>query len=297
MIKLLRFIFQFAFVVLMLIACGESYKDRQRQTRQERDRLRIEDSLSLKIGVMPTLDCLPIFVAKDCGIFDTLAVDVRLFHRNAQMDIDTAFVGGSIQGGVSDSVRVERMVKGGTALTVVGSTVANWQLITKRSARLKELGQLGDRMIAMTRYSATDYLTDFVLRDVKTGATVYRVQINDVPLRLKMLLNNEMDALWLPEPHATTARLHKNVVLWDTEKHGQHLGVLAFRNNALSNPRIRNQIELFMKAYNAACDSLNNRGLQHYGSLIEKHCIVDERTVKALPNVKYRPLRISTSEP
>ena len=297
MIQLMRQILLAAMVIMMLAACGQSYKERQRLTRQERQRLKTEDSLALKIGVMPTLDCMPLFVAKECGIFDTLGVDVRLRHRNAQMDIDTALIGGSIQGAVSDSVRVERMRKSGTALTTIGRTATSWQLITNRTARLKELSQLGDRMIAMTRYSATDYLTDYVLHNVKTQATVYRVQINDVPLRLKMLLNNEMDALWLPEPQATTARLHKNVVLWDTEKQRQYLGVFAFRNKALSDKRIRKQIDVFLKAYNTACDSLNSRGLQHYGSLIEKHCGADKETIKALPKVKFHPLSISSPQP
>lgn len=286
-----QFVFTALFLVL-LVSCGQSYTERQRISRQERQRLKTEDSLALKIGVMPTLDCLPIFVAKECGLFDTLGVDVRLRFRNAQMDIDTALVGGSIEGAVSDSVRVERMRKNGTALTSVGQTTASWQLITNRTARLKELSQLGDHMVAMTRYSATDYLTDYVLHDVKTQATVYRVQINDVPLRLKMLLNNEMDALWLPEPHATTARLHKNNVLWDTNKHQQYLGVFVFREKALADPRIHKQVDIFLKAYQSACDSLNSKGLQYYGKLIGKYCEVDDETINTLPKVKFKKLSV-----
>lgn len=280
-----------AFVV-MLAGCGQRYSERQRLTRQERQRQKTADSLALKVGVMPTLDCLPLFLAKESGIFDTLGVDVRLFLRNAQMDIDTALIGGCIEGAVSDSVRVDRMIKKGVPLTSIGPTSASWQLITNRSARLKALSQLGDHMVAMTRYSATDYLTDYVLRDVKTQATIYRVQINDVSLRLKMLLNNEMDALWLPEPQSTAARLEKHLLLWDTNEHQKYLGVFAFRNKALADKRIYAQVELFMKAYNTACDSLNSRGLQHYGRLIETYCDVGSETVNALPKVKYSRLSL-----
>ena len=51
-------------------------------------------------------------------------------------------------------------------------------------------------MIAMTRHSATDYLSTLVIDSVKTKYDVYRVQINDLNIRLRMLLNNEMDAAW-----------------------------------------------------------------------------------------------------
>ena len=286
----LRNIFVCGWCIALVVACGQSYETKQRMTRAERAKLKTADSLALKVGVMPTLDCMPLFVAKERRLFDTLGVDVRLRMRKAQMDIDTALIGGSVEGAVSDSVRVARMRSRGTALTEVGTTNTSWQLVGNRSARLKEVKQLGDKMVAMTRYSATDFLTDYVLKGVKTTATVYRVQINDVPLRLQMLLNNEMDALWLPEPQATTAREHGHTVLWDTEKYNLWLGRVVFRDKALGDARVKKQIDVFKQAYNMACDSLNQRGVSAYADLLMKYCQTDQKTLDALPKVKFRKL-------
>ncbi len=286
----LRNIFVCGWCIALVVACGQSYETKQRMTRAERAKLKTADSLALKVGVMPTLDCMPLFVAKERRLFDTLGVDVRLRMRKAQMDIDTALIGGSVEGAVSDSVRVARMRSRGMALTEVGTTNTSWQLVGNRSARLKEVKQLGDKMVAMTRYSATDFLTDYVLKGVKTTATVYRVQINDVPLRLQMLLNNEMDALWLPEPQATTAREHGHTVLWDTEKHNLWLGRMVFRDKALGDARVKKQIDVFKQAYNMACDSLNQRGVAAYADLVVKYCQTDQKTLDALPKVKFRKL-------
>ena len=286
----LRNIFVCGWCIALVVACGQSYETKQRMTRAERAKLKTADSLALKVGGMPTLDCMPLFVAKERRLFDTLGVDVRLRMRKAQMDIDTALIGGSVEGAVSDSVRVARMRSRGTALTEVGTTNTSWQLVGNRSARLKEVKQLGDKMVAMTRYSATDFLTDHVLKGVKTTATVYRVQINDVPLRLQMLLNNEMDALWLPEPQATTAREHGHTVLWDTEKHNLWLGRVVFRDKALGDARVKKQIDVFKQAYNMACDSLNQRGVSAYADLLIKYCQTDQKTLDALPKVKFRKL-------
>lgn len=286
----LKKLFICGWCIALVVACGQSYETKQRMTRAERAKLKTADSLALKVGVMPTLDCMPLFVAKERRLFDTLGVDVRLRMRKAQMDIDTALIGGSVEGAVSDSVRVARMRSRGTALTEVGTTNTSWQLVGNRSARLKEVKQLGDKMVAMTRYSATDFLTDYVLKGVKTTATVYRVQINDVPLRLQMLLNNEMDALWLPEPQATTAREHGHTVLWDTEKHNLWLGRVVFRDKALGDARVKKQIDVFKQAYNMACDSLNQRGVAAYADLVVKYCQTDQKTLDALPKVKFRKL-------
>ena len=286
----LKKLFVCGWCVALLVACGQSYETKQKLSRAERARLKTADSLALKVAVMPTIDCLPLFLADDHRLFDTLGVDVRLRLRKAQMDIDTALIGGSVEGAVSDSVRVARMQNRGTALVELGTTNTSWQLIGNRSARLKEVKQLGDKMVAMTRYSATDFLTDHVLTGVKTTATVYRVQINDVLLRLQMLLNNEMDALWLPEPQATTARLHGHTVLWDTQKHNLWLGRVVFREKAMNDDRVRKQIDVFKRAYNMACDSLNQRGVAAYSDLVAKYCQADQKTLDALPKMKFKKL-------
>ena len=59
-------------VFVVLAGCGPSYNETKMQQQAELAKERKEDSLALKIGVMPTLDCLPIYVAKDYGLFDSV---------------------------------------------------------------------------------------------------------------------------------------------------------------------------------------------------------------------------------
>lgn len=271
----------------LAISCGKSYDEQRRLSRAERARLHREDSLALKIAVVPTLDCLPLFVAKERVLYDTARLDLRLRYFTAQMDCDTAVAGRSVEGLVSDLVRTERLKREGTPLQYVSATNANWRLFTNRKARIKKLDQLGDKMVAMTRYSATDYLTDVALQGVKTSSVVFRIQVNDVFVRQAMLLNNEMDAMWLAEPQATVARLNGHPSIYDGQKKGVKLGVIAFRDDAMKDKRRKVQIDLFEKAYNAACDSLNKYGIPHYYELLHKYYKLDERYVKALPKTRF----------
>lgn len=270
-----------------MAACGPSHEERKYRSYLQYLEERRQDSLALKVGVLPTMDCLPLFVAFDDSLFRQQGIDVRLKMRQAQLDNDTAFAGGSIEGMVSDLVRTERLRRQGTGVRYVAATNADWQLLTNPKARIKERSQLGDKMIAMTRYSATDYLSTLALKGVKTTAMVYRVQINDVGVRLRMMLNNEMDALWLTEPQATAARLFGAPVLYDTRKHDIRLGVIAFREQALADRNRQRQLAGFLKAYNAAVDSINLHGVAHYASVIGKYCGCDAKTIKALPKLKY----------
>ena len=167
------------------------------------------------------------------------------------------------------------------------ATDAHWQLYANKHARIKELSQLSDRLIAMTRYSATDLLTDRALKKGKTKYPGYKVQINDVKVRLQMLLNNEMDALWLMEPQATVARRTGANVLMDTRKDSLTLGVLAFRVDVMADDRRYQQIETLLKAYDAAVDRINSNGIKTYAPLIHKYMAVDEQVIDALPAMRY----------
>jgi len=276
--------------MLLLLACGQSYEETKRITRQQRREALRRDSAALKVAVMPTLDCLPMFVAEHHQLFDTLNGGVRLKYFKAQIDCDTALERKRVEGSVTDLVRALRLAKRGTPLRYVAATNAYWQLVANRNARIHQLKQLDDKMVAMTRYSVTDLLSDYVVDSVKLdGEHVFRVQINDVDVRMQMLRNNEMDALFLTEPMATEARMDKHAVLLDTRRLDMQMGVIAFREVEMRRPERHKQLELFTKAYNAACDSINKYGVRHYRDLMAKRCGVRPAVVDSLPkDIRFR---------
>ena len=276
--------------VLLVTACGKSYEETKREAAENRREAMRKDSAALKVAVLPTLDCLPLYVAEYYQLFDTINGGVRLKRFMAQMDCDTAMERGRVEGTVTDLVRAIRMQQRGTKLRYVTVTNAYWQLITNRNARIHQLKQLDDKMVAMTRFSFTDMLTDRVVDSVKLKQErVFKVQINDVNVRMQMLQNNEMDALWMTEPQASIARLMKHPVIFDSRTTKIQPGVLAFREKEMRHPERSKQLQLFVKAYNQACDSINRNGFKRYRDIIVKECKVRKEWVDSLPDVKQNP--------
>jgi NitT/TauT family transport system substrate-binding protein len=266
-----------AVTVLLMVACGQSYEETKRITREQRREAFRRDSAALKIAVMPTLDCLPLFVAQQYELFDSVEGGVRLKFYMAQMDCDTAIQRGRVEGVVTDLVRAMRIDQQGVKMRYVAATNAYWQLLTNRNARIKQLKQLDDKMVAMTRYSATDLLTDCARDSVKLAAErLYKVQINDLNVRVQMLMNNEIDALWLPEPQATQARIMKHSLVLDSRNVSLNLGIMAFREKEMRRQARAKQLALLIKAYNQACDSINKNGIAHY-----KQIFIDRYQMKA----------------
>ena len=268
---------------LVLFSCGQSYEETKRIIRAQRLKMAREDSAALKVAVLPTLDCLPVFLAKDHQMFDTV-VDIRLKRFTAQMDVDTALMNKRVEIGVTDLVRAERMKKLGDSLQYLTSTNAYWQLVTNRGARIVDLKHLDDKMLAMTRYSVTDLLGDLAVDSAKLKPErVFRIQINDVNVRLKMLENNEMDALLLTEPHASQARYLKHKVILDTRKQDMQMGAFVVQGKGMDDKNRQQQLKVFREGYNRACDSINKYGVGQYKDLVMKYCNVKETAVEGLP--------------
>jgi len=283
--------------ICLVVGCSESYEETKRITRAQRLKAMREDSAALKVAVLPTLDCLPIYLAKEHQMFDT-AVDIRLKLFTAQMDIDTALVNNRVEVGVSDLVRIERLKKQGDSLRYLTSTNAYWQLVTNRGARILDLKHLDDKMLAMTRYSVTDLLGDLAVDSAKLKTErVFRIQINDVNVRLKMLENNEMDALILTEPQAAAARMLKHKVLMDTRKLDMEMGVIVSQWKGMDEGNRAKQLRAFMRGYNKACDSINQYGIESYAQLIAKYCRVKPEAVAQIgKDLKFHRIALPREE-
>ena len=243
---------------LLVVACGQSYEETKRMTRQQRKEAARKDSAALKIAVMPTLDCLPMYVAQYHELYDTIHGGVRLKYFTAQMDCDTALERGRVEGMVTDLVRATRIARRGTKMRFSAVTPAYWQLITNRNSRIRQLKQLDDKMVAMTRYSVTDMLADRAVDSAKLDKDhVFKVQVKG--------LKFTMDDV------ARRAGISKKTIY------------VAFRDKEMQRQARREQFDLFVKAYNQACDSINKYGLKHYRELIIKRCKIRKELVDSLP--------------
>lgn len=270
--------------VLTLVSCGKSDKELQAERQAQKVAEREAYQKAYKIAVMPTMDCLPAYLLKDSLLYDTAKVDIRLCRFNAQMDCDTAMIGGSVQAAFSDLVRTERLKHRNKVLMhYLTDTNLNWQLIADKDSKLKQLSDLSDKIVAMTRFSGTDLLTDMAVKKAKPKYQVFRVQVNDVLVRLAMLQNHEIDAYWFSEPQITKALAADNNSLFNSEDAAVHLGVVAIMD------KVRRQDEeaAFAEAYDKAVEQINKNGVKYYSALIQKYMKVDESVVRALPDIKY----------
>ena len=266
-------------MLTLLIGCKNAADEAERQRREQQR----QDSLALKVAVTPTLDCLPLYIAEQQGWFEREGVSVQLRPYTAQMDQDTALVRHRVEGMTTDLHRLEWIREQGMEVCQVATTSLKWQLISNKTARIKQLRQLDDKMVAMTRRSATDWLASHIADSAGLKPErLFRIQVNDVHVRLDMLLTGIMDAMFLPEPQATVARRDGHYMLLDTDSMGLHLGVIVFSEQAMADTMRQRQVEQFLKVYRMAVDTIAASGLQPWGQLIADKCRVPKEVISEI---------------
>lgn len=231
------------------------------------------DSLALKVGVSQRIDCLPAFYAESEGLFDSLGVSVKLVNYTSLLDCDVSLRRRTIDGAFTDEKRVAYLkIHDNVRLSKSFSTDMQWQLVASHSSRVQRVSQLADKMVAMTRFSATDYFCDLMTDSMKSRSKVfYRIQVNDVDLRLKMLLNKEIDAAWLPEPQASVAIRSGGNVIMKSGRQGKDLSGLYFLEALNADGRKAQQIKTFVKAYDEAKAKIAAMNKKQYSELVNRY--------------------------
>ncbi|MBQ7141852.1 MAG: hypothetical protein IJR84_02155 [Bacteroidaceae bacterium] len=248
-----------------------------------------EDSTAIKLGVLPTMECLPFYYADSIGLFDSLGVNVHLVTFDAAMDADTAFVNGKIDGIVTDLVKAcIWQGQGDTAMVAMVGELRMW-LITAPKARLLKAESLREKIVGITRHSAVDYFADKILESVKLQSIdLNKPQINNIRLRGLMVDQDQMDGAILPEPYASEAVARGAKRLNGTEEMKVANLMCVLFNDSIHRARKR-EIENIRNVYDQAVAALNADTLSNVLEYIPK----EHRTAMPDTLFRYSPLHVS----
>ena len=231
----------------MLASCSQ----RQEATQFKADSTGI-DTTVLHIAVMPAINCLPVYYAERTGLADSLGLGMELLRYQAQMDIDTAIINGYADIAFTDLIRAQKLGKTGVAITPFASCDEALSLISLKTKRVKQVNQMKEQMIAVSRLSATDYWCDKVLDSTRTSYDdIYRPQINDVRLRAEMLRQGLIDAAMMGEPYATWMTMLGHKRLFQSK--GKQPLLYAWANISAT----KGQQKAFLELLNEATDRMS----------------------------------------
>jgi NitT/TauT family transport system substrate-binding protein len=244
------------FLIVLLILSAACSRKKTIKTPAKTETKVKADSAQLVFAVLPTLDCLPFYIAAKQHIYDSLGIHVNVVVYRSQMDAEQSVLKGKSDGCATDMFRVGLLQSQKEPIRFLFTTNREWQLVANKVLRISNIGQINDRMIGITRNSSTDYLCDFVVSHLKPNNQILRAQINSVVVRLEMLENNQIETAFLPQPMAFIARKHGHTVLPLSADLCKGFCGFAISSRIMKSPEYRNKLNIFLKGYNIAVERL-----------------------------------------
>jgi len=226
---------------------------------QEKD---AKSSPPIQFGTLPVIQALPLFVAAEKGYFKEAGLNVELVPFNSAMEKDVALSAGQISGYFGDMITPIVLTANGTLVKIVAAyfNIKNEQrmfaILASPKYPKKDLQSLASAGIACSSNTMLDYLMTRLLGNKGIAANkINLVEVKSIPIRLQMLMSEQVPAAVLPEPLVTLAEMKGAKVIIDDRGTGMTGTVLVFSDQFLAkNP---DTVKTFIKVVQKANDFIN----------------------------------------
>lgn len=185
----------------------------------------VEDA-TLKIGVLPILDALPMFVAEAQGYYQSAGISVTFVPVSSAAERDQLMQAGQIDGMINDLVSTVLYNKDTQKISIVRfartatADAAQYSILAAKDSGITTVAQLKGVEIGISEGSVIAYTTDRLLQaEGLTSADIKTIAIPKIPDRLNLLASGQLKAANLPEPTASLAVQQGAVVIVDDHTH------------------------------------------------------------------------------
>lgn len=256
-------------VMSLTCSCGKGKKKPVRTAKTEKIRA------DLRVGVMPVMDCLPLYYASENRLIGKDAGHVELVTYFSALQCAAALRDGKVDMAYISQPEAIWLRGQGCRIRALASTDCDMTVVTNRSKRLKKLSELSGRTIAISRHNPSDLLLDEIA--TITGIKPYyllRPQINNIVVRRQMLDDGQTDAAVLPSPYDMISIKSGNKKVYESGKLKIRLGTFAAHDTVIAAKATR--IKTLLTAYDEAAGKLNAGKARTDSILIKKYKLKPE---------------------
>jgi NitT/TauT family transport system substrate-binding protein len=224
---------------------------------------------TITLGVMSSMDYLPLAIAQREGYFEKHGVDVNIQKFISATERDVALQSGVVDGVVTDYTSAALVKSGGFELKLTSKCQAPFYIVAGKETGINNLSELKEKKVAVSQNTVIDFCVDVALNSVGLAETdVEKVEINKIPLRLEMLRNNKIDATGLPDPLGLIAESEGNKLLVSMDSLGYTVTGIVFTQKAIDDKG--EAIKLMYKAYNDGVDYLKSHSINDIKDILVK---------------------------
>lgn len=249
------------------------------------------DSTTLKIGIMPSVDYLPIAVALEQGFFKR---PIKLVRFSSPMERDAALQTAEVDASVTDYMGAMLLHAKGLPISLSVACQGSFRLVFGRDDKLTDIPHLRGKHIGLSSNTLIEYATERALVDATGKPLPYtRVEVQKIPIRLEMLRSGELDAAILPEPFASTGQalgLHAIEVPGGLT---QGITGLLFQNKVLERS---DDLRAFVAGYNEAVSFMQSHPRSAWIGALGKLLGITKQQAEQIQLPDYQPVTAPSPE-
>ena len=232
-------------MIISLVGCG---------AKEE-----VKENNTIRLGVMSAADSAPILLAQEKGYFEEEGVNLELEIFSNGATKQSSIQAGELDAAMLSMIQFLNNVKGGLQAKITTTTDGMFPIVLAKNYEEKEDVKVGLMEVSVINFLADQYLTDY---------NVEKVYINEMPVRMQMLMEDKIDMAVLPEPLASNAQLKglEKRVYGDPDDFTPN--AIIFTDEFIkNNPKT---VEGFHNAYNKAVEDIINNPDEAKDILISK---------------------------
>ena len=222
------------------------------------------EPVPVRVGVLPILDSLPMYVADAQGYFADEGIDVEFVPVSSAPERDQLMQSNQIDAMINELVSVLFYNKNSTEVVVVrfartaSKTSPVFRIVAAESSGILTIDDLKGVPIGISEGTVIEYTTDRILeRAGFSPDEIVIIAVPKIPDRLNLLASGQLDAANLPDPAASLAIFNGGkVIIDDTSYPEVGHSVISFDKGFIeSNPEI---VRGFLYALERAVEDINS---------------------------------------
>jgi len=232
----------------------------------------------VRIGVLPTEDSLPLWVAADEGMFEEAGLDVEFIDFQAAAERDAAFTAGEIDAFMGDMIAAALLEQGGSGVTIgtvmLGSTAAEGRfgIAVPADSAYQDLTALAGVPVGTSSGTIQEYVLDGLMRQAGVPQDkVAKEEVKKVPVRFDLLMKGQLKAAALPEPFLSLAEAQGAKTLAEDTK-GENISqtILGFSDEYLAAEGGIESMSKLLDVWDEAVDVVNADPEAYRATLVEQ---------------------------
>ncbi len=222
-----------------------------------------EPQRPLRVALLPIIDSLPFYVAKERGYFRELGLKVKAIPVASGLERDQLMQAGAIDGMLNEMITTANFNRNGIQVKTVWSVrkarsqSPMFRVLASPNSGIRRVGDLAGVPIGISLNTIIEYVTDRLLaaEGLKEDQIVKK-SVPVIPERYQLLLQGQIKAATLPDPLAMSAiRAGAQAIVEDSSHPRYSVSVLSFHVGSLrKNP---GAIRMFLKAWDRAVNDIN----------------------------------------